>query len=187
METKQLLNELKQLTVQAISIANTFKNKNTETLNWRLTETSWSILECLEHLNRYGDFYIPELNHCIAKARFAQPQLHYKHGLLGGYFARTMKAKSATKIKSLKNYNPIGSKLDNSVLDTFITQQEALLICLDKAQHIDLIKNKTGISLTKLIRLQMGDTFSFLIYHNERHIKQAQRVLSQYQNNVLSF
>lgn len=184
METKQLLDELTQLTVQAISVAATFKNETPETLNRRLSENSWSILECFEHLNRYGDFYIPELNHRIAKARYTQPQFHYKHGLLGGYFARMMKAENPTKIKSLKDYNPIGSKLDSQVLDTFITQQEALLICLDKARHIDLIKNKTVISLTKFIRLQMGDTFSFLIYHNERHIKQASNVLKQYSENT---
>jgi len=176
METRQLLTELADITRNNIEIANSFKTNNPKTLNWRQSEKSWSILECLEHLNRYGDFYLPELNRCIAKARYKKPRLFYKPGLLGGYFTRMMKAESRTKIKSLKNYNPIGSQLGHSVLNVFITQQETLLLILDQAQHVDLIKNKTAISLSRLIRLQLGDTLSFLIYHNERHIKQASKV-----------
>lgn len=178
METKQLLDELTRITLHNIKVVNSFKNLDIPTLNRRSSATSWSILECIEHLNRYGDFYIPELNYRIANARYAEPTQQYKQGLLGGYFARMMKAENPTKIKSLKSYNPIGSKLNDQVLDIFISQQEALLLCLDKARSINLIKNKTAISISKLIRLQLGDTFSFLIYHNERHIKQAQRVHS---------
>ncbi|UUC44634.1 DinB family protein [Flavobacterium cerinum] len=178
METKQILDELTRITLYNIEVANSFKNLDLQKLNRRSSTTSWSILECIEHLNRYGDFYIPELNYRITNARYTQPTLQYKPGLLGGYFARMMKAENPTKIKSLKNYNPIGSQLDHQVLTIFISQQEALLLCLDKARHINLIKNKTAISISKLIRLQLGDTFSFLIYHNERHIKQALRVHS---------
>ncbi|WP_347069760.1 DinB family protein [Flavobacterium sp. WV_118_3] len=184
METKQLLEELTTITRNNIEIGNSFKANNPKTLNWRQSEKSWSILECLEHLNRYGDFYLPELNRCIAKARYKKPQLFYKTGVLGGYFARMMKAASQTKINSLKSYNPIGSQLDQGVLDVFITQQETLLLILDQAQQVDLIKNKTAISLSRLIRLQLGDTLSFLIYHNERHIKQASNVLKQYSTNI---
>jgi hypothetical protein len=184
METKQLLEELTTITRNNIEIGNSFKANNPKTLNWRQSEKSWSILECLEHLNRYGDFYLPELNRCIAKARYKKPRLFYKTGVLGGYFARMMKAASQTKINSLKSYNPIGSQLDQGVLDVFITQQETLLLILDQAQQVDLIKNKTAISLSRLIRLQLGDTLSFLIYHNERHIKQASNVLKQYSTNI---
>lgn len=184
METKQLLDELTTITKSNIEIANSFKTNNPKTLNWRQSEKSWSILECLEHLNRYGVFYLPELNRCIAKARYKKPRLFYKTGVLGGYFARMMKAESQSKIKSLKSYNPIGSQLDQGVLDVFITQQETLLLILDQAQQVDLIKNKTATSLSRLIRLQLGDTLSFLIYHNERHIKQASNVLKQYSTNI---
>lgn len=37
-------------------------------LNFRISAESWSIMECLEHFNRYGDFYIPEITHAISSA-----------------------------------------------------------------------------------------------------------------------
>ena len=40
-------------------------------------------------------------------------------------------------------------------------------------------KTKTAISISKLIKLRLGDTFRVLIYHNERHIKQAERAIKE--------
>jgi hypothetical protein len=48
-----------------------------------------------------------------------------------------------------------------------------------KAQKVDLTKVKTAISLSKFIKLRLGDTLRFLVYHNERHILQAQGIDGQ--------
>ena len=34
-------------------------------LHWKAQPQRWSFLECLEHLNRYGDFYLPELERVV--------------------------------------------------------------------------------------------------------------------------
>ena len=47
------------------------------------------------------------------------------------------------------------------------------------SKNVNLDKIKTAISISKLIRLKLGDTFRVLIYHNERHIKQAEKVLHE--------
>ncbi|WP_317044615.1 DinB family protein [Chryseobacterium geocarposphaerae] len=57
-------------------------------------------------------------------------------------------------------------------------QQEQMLDLLKNAQNVDLNKTKTGISISSLIRLKLGDTFRFVIYHNQRHVQQAKRVLT---------
>ena len=60
-----------------------------EKLNFRTEQGSWSILECLEHLNLYGDFYIPEIKRKIESAN-TQPKENFKSGILGNYFAKSM-------------------------------------------------------------------------------------------------
>ena len=74
--------------------------------------------------------------------------------------------------------NPIHSSLSKNTVTVFIDQQKQLLDLLDSAKEIDLNKVKTSISITTLIKLKLGDTFRFLIYHNKRHIVQAQKVLA---------
>ncbi|MCW1962651.1 DinB family protein [Chryseobacterium viscerum] len=175
--TLALLNELKDRTSQHLEYAQTLTLKTEEELNFRTSQDSWSTLECLEHLNRYGNFYIPEISRNISSAG-KSPQPYFKPGILGNYFAKSMLPKEKlNKMKTLKTMNPIHSKLNKDVVDTFIKQQERMLELLEAAQDVDLEKIKTSISISKLIKLKLGDTFRFVIYHNLRHIGQIKRIL----------
>jgi hypothetical protein len=67
--------------------------------------------------------------------------------------------------------------LNTLTIDKFLKQQERLIQLLTDAQAIDLTKAKTPISLTKWIKLRLGDTLRFYVYHIDRHIIQAQNAL----------
>lgn len=176
--TSELLDELKNRTKEHLEFAAMLSVKPEDDLNFRTSEDSWSALECLEHLNRYGDFYIPEINRRVSSAgRSSQP--YFKPGILGNYFAKSMLPKEKLNtMKTLKAMNPIHSNLDKRVVDTFIRQQEKMLELLEEARYIDLEKTKTGISISKLIKIRLGDTFRFVIYHNARHVEQIKRILT---------
>ncbi|TXI99425.1 MAG: DinB family protein [Chryseobacterium cucumeris] len=176
--TSEFLNELRNRTAEHLQFAEMLSLKTEHDLNFRTSTESWSTLECLEHLNRYGDFYIPEISRTISSA--GKPsQLYFKPGILGNYFAKSMLPKEKLNtMKTLKAMNPIHSNLDKRVVDTFIKQQKKMLELLEEAQFIDLEKTKTSISISKLIKLKLGDTFRFVIYHNARHVEQIKRILT---------
>ncbi|QWT87453.1 DinB family protein [Chryseobacterium sp. PCH239] len=176
--TSEFLNELRNRIAEHLQFAEMLFLKTEHDLNFRTSTESWSTLECLEHLNRYGDFYIPEISRTISSA--GKPsQLYFKPGILGNYFAKSMLPKEKLNtMKTLKAMNPIHSNLDKSVVDTFIKQQKKMLELLEEAQFIDLEKTKTSISISKLIKLKLGDTFRFVIYHNARHVEQIKRILT---------
>ncbi|WP_106916123.1 DinB family protein [Chryseobacterium aurantiacum] len=176
--TLQLLEELKDRTGNHLQYAQTLLLKPENELNFRMSTDSWSVLECLEHLNRYGDFYIPEISHRISSS-VTSSQPVFRPGILGNYFAKSMLPKEKlNKMKTLKAMNPIHSQLNKEVLTEFAKQQQLLLELLEKAKHIDLEKTKTAISISKLITLKLGDTFRFVIYHNARHLAQVERILN---------
>ncbi|WP_349644515.1 DinB family protein [Chryseobacterium herbae] len=176
MSTSQLLDELKTLTQAHIKYAENLLKETDEKLNSRISDGSWSVLECLEHLNRYGDFYIPEITQRISSSK-TSPANAFKPGLLGNYFAKSMLPKDKlNKMKTLKSMDPINSQLDKSVVEKFIRQQSQFLDLLEKAVSVDLNTIKTSVSISKLIKIKLGDTFRFVIYHNDRHILQAERV-----------
>lgn len=177
--TIALLEELKNKTAQHLQYAENLISKSENELNFRTSADSWSVLECLEHLNRYGDFYIPEISHKISSSA-TTPKSDFQPGILGNYFAKSMLPKEKlNKMKTLKTMNPIHSQLNKEVVNEFIQQQQQLLNLLEKARHINLEKTKTAISISKLITLKLGDTFRFMIYHNERHILQIKNILSE--------
>ena len=80
-------------------------------------------------------------------------------------------------MKTFKVMNPAGSKLDRKVLEKFIGQQKTTLELLEKAAMVSLTKTKTSISISSWIKLRLGDTLRVVIYHNQRHLVQAAKVM----------
>lgn len=176
--TNQLLNELKIITNNNLEFAESLLDQKDENLNFRPSENSWNVLECLEHLNFYGKFYLPEIENRISESKFPAVKSNFKSGILGNYFANMMLPKEKlNKMKTLKTANPIHKQLSKSVIEEFINQQNKMLELLEKAKTVDLEKTKTSISISKMIKLKLGDTFRFVIYHNLRHIRQAENIL----------
>ncbi|MGB3465130.1 MAG: DinB family protein [Cyclobacteriaceae bacterium] len=176
---QKLLEDLSATTRDLLARVEPFTTLSEEALNWRENKEKWSILECFEHLNRYGDFYIPECRHRMEAYKLTGSNLtNFKSGLLGNYFSNLMlPSAQSKKMQSPKDMNPVFSDLDRSVLTEFTRQQKELLKLLSQSEQIDLNKVKTGISLTNWIKLKLGDTFRVVIYHNLRHVVQAEGIL----------
>jgi hypothetical protein len=178
MQNEALIQELSEYVKRHMLLAEQWKQLPAVTLNARATPTSWSMLECLEHLNLYGDFYLPELQKRLDKAP-AVNQRTFKSGILGNYFAMSMLPKAKlNRMKTFASKDPSGSQLNASAIDRFIGQQITLLKMLELSKSIDLNRTKTSISISSWLKLKIGDTLRFVIYHNERHMQQAQRACS---------
>jgi len=177
---ESLIEDLIERTKNVINEAERYNQLPIDQLNWKPTAEKWSVLECLEHLNRYGDFYLPEIENRIQKASKVTGETIFKSGVLGNYFSNSMLPKEKlNKMNTFKSMNPVGSDLDISTLQKFIRQQKQILDLLNQARQVDLTKTKTAISISKWIKLRLGDTFRVVIYHNQRHIVQANKVLVQ--------
>lgn len=174
----KLLIELKAMVNSHLDYIRSIEKIPDAALNWRASFDSWSVLECLQHLNLYGAFYIPEISKRLSRSKNSD-SIEFKSGYWGNKFATDMLPKEDMKtMKTFKSKNPIHSQLDKEiVIDTFMQQQHEFLKLLDFAEHKDLTKTKTALTIP-LLKFRLGDTFRFVIYHNERHIVQAKSVLA---------
>lgn len=176
-EQAVLLNQLQKITRYHLEVTRDLRGLPEQVLNFKPSEDSWSVLECIEHLVRYGNFYIPEIQKRIRNGSHQAVRI-FKSGLPGNYFAEMMVPKPGMKkMKTFKNMNPSGSSPDITVIDTFAGQLNELLRILEAASSIDLNRTKTSISISRWVKLRLGDTLRVVIYHNDRHIVQALDVL----------
>ncbi|MBP6445373.1 MAG: DinB family protein [Saprospiraceae bacterium] len=182
MQSENLIQSLLEQTRQIINQIEKLKTYELQTLTWKENETSWSILECLEHLNLYGDFYLPEMENKI-KNSTTKTDIEFKNGILGNYFAKSMLPKEKlNKMKTFKDKNPLIADLDKTVIDKFINQQIKLLDLLNQSRNVSLNKVKIQTSISSLIKLKLGDTFQFFINHIIRHLKQIDRIQKTIKN-----
>jgi len=175
MESEKLINQLITQTQVIIAKAESLKSVDMGDLQWRQNDGSWNILECLEHLNLYGDFYVQEIEARI-KSSNTQSQDYFKSGWLGGYFSRSMLPKGKlNKMSTFKDKDTLQMNLDKTVIDRFLYQQHKLLELLELAKSVSLSKVKTNITIP-IIKLKLGDTLQFYINHMRRHMRQIERV-----------
>lgn len=142
----------------------------------------WSANECLQHLNSYGDYYLPAIHKAIitgGKTNTANPV--FTSGLLGNYFTKLMAPatgnKPLKKMKAPAPHTPTSIIESHMVIATFIDQQEQLLHLLEKSKSLDMNRLHIPISISRFIKMKLGDTFHFLVMHNLRHVVQAQKAL----------
>jgi DinB superfamily len=180
-KNEELIEELLAITKKSISKVESFKTLAIEKLNFKEGLISWSILECLEHLNLYADFYLPEIEKQIKANNYNTATGVFKSGVLGNYFVNAIQLKNGTikKIKSPNDKNPINSSLSVATIDSLLQKQSQLIELLEKSKTANLTKTKTAISLTKLIKLRLGDTLRFFVYHVERHVWQAENIIRE--------
>ena len=157
---------------RAISL---YQNLTDLELNRASPSGGWSIAQCLEHLNSYGDYYLPQIRKAINTYE-GKPSLTTRRGWLGNYFVNMMDPDVSNKgYKAFKGHIPDSDLNGHQVVARFIQQQEDLLLLLRKAEVANLELIRIPISITRFIRLRLGDTFEFMIMHDERHIRQADR------------
>lgn len=173
--SQQLLDTLVEQTRQVRGQALQLAALPLDQLTRKPTSTAWNILECLEHLNRYGAFYLPEIDRRLSATRHgARPT--FKSGWLGNYFAQSMLPREKlNKMKTFRNMDPLNTKVGPGVIHTFIQQQDQLLALLHRARQADLARTRTNITLP-LIKLRLGDTLRFHVNHMLRHMRQIDRL-----------
>ncbi|MDA3615283.1 DinB family protein [Polluticaenibacter yanchengensis] len=177
MQTSTLIQSLTKASDLILDQAAFLNTLDIESLTSRTSPYSWNILECLQHLNLYYDFYLPEIRQAIENNR-TQPEATFKPGILGNYFAESMLPKDKlNKMKTFKNKNPLNSNLDKSVIDQFIRNQEIFSGLVQSSASVNLNKAKVKISIAPFIKLKLGDTFRFITNHNIRHFKQIDNIL----------
>ncbi|WMX12223.1 MULTISPECIES: DinB family protein [unclassified Aureispira] len=187
-QTITLLRELERLNQRLSEIvARDFANLSSEQLNWREHEEKWSIAECLLHLNYVADYYFPATLKAIknSKSKKSKPQAKFTRGWLGHYYASKFRLnldnQMKSKIESPSKYNPrsiSSSQLEGkAIVQEFLANQDTLYSMLQDARLINLQKTRVYAAFLGLVSIQLGDMLKILVYHTERHIVQAQRIL----------
>lgn len=177
-----LLRELSLITRTNIEYAESLSVCTSQDLNYKSAPQSWSVLQCLEHLNRYAEFYHPWLDKKIFSGKKGA-NAFFKSGFIGNYLVNMVKPGAGSKkMKTFKSMDPADKEMAENVLERFIANQRELLSFLDKAQYTKLNNNCIPVTFSRFIKLSPGNILRFMVYHNQRHILQAQRITQKLTN-----
>jgi len=183
MTTKELLQSAREITQDNIdyiqkSIAKLSENQ----MNWRPNPGVWSVSEILAHMNEYSHYYHPVFKRRIENTRFTSTKEDFISSPLGRSAWKSMKLGRLNnvkrKFKAQKGYNPTidSSLVKGNESDQFLLLQTEFFEVIDLAENVNLKRVKIPISISKIIRLRLGDALLFVTYHNQRHLQQIKNL-----------
>jgi uncharacterized damage-inducible protein DinB len=179
-KSEDLIHKLQEDVRQIIAAAEHFRGIDKIKLNYPPAEGSWSVVQVLEHLNMYNRHYLPAIEKSVAIIP-KEWNAWFVPGFFGDYFTRMMMPGNVyevkNKMKAPKGYRPDATLNSEAVLDEFIQHQNKLLHLLEVSRKRNLNEIRIPITISSLVKLKLGDTFRFLVAHEQRHMLQARNAL----------
>jgi hypothetical protein len=176
----ELLEALKNDVRQLIIAANDLKSTDPVILLQEPAPGKWSVIQVLEHLNSYGRYYLLAIERSMT--RKTETVGYFKSGWFGNYFTKLMKPGEngtiTNKMQSPKDHRPSKYLDAFPVINTFLEQQHYLLELLELAKTKNIGAIRTPISISRFIKLKLGDTFRFFIAHEQRHFVQIDNAIA---------
>jgi hypothetical protein len=149
-----------------------------ERLNWRPDEHSWSIAQCLDHLNVGSRVYLVPMGEALERARRkgAVRRGPIRPGPFGRWFVANLEPPPKRKLPAPKKIVPALRKGKTEVMEEWRREQAAVRDLLREAAGLDLNGTRFVNPFISLIRFSLGTGFQVLPAHQRRHLWQAERI-----------
>jgi hypothetical protein len=182
-----LLQNLQDDVRKIIFSANQLQQYPQDLLMKQAEPNAWSVAQVLEHLNIYSRYYIEAIEKQLHRNQTTANNI-FVSGWMGNYFTNLMMPTKENiivkKMKAPKNAIPSFQPNTNDMLTECISHQHHLLNLLTIAESVNLNTNRIPTSLSKIIKLKLGDTFRFFVAHEQRHFLQIANVLQSVKQQV---
>jgi len=180
-KSTQLLETLEKTVAQTIKNATLLQLMSAEAVSKPPAPGKWSVIQVLYHLNSYNDYYLRHIEQTMRSGINIPYSASFKAGVIGNYFAKTMLPGNDGTVKNImkapKDHAPHAGYNNIEAIDQFIAGQQKLLRLLKEARNVNMTRLKVPISISKLMKIRLGDTFRFLVAHQQRHFVQISNTL----------
>jgi DinB superfamily len=167
-----------QLTASDHEAQALLRDLDEEQLNWRPDEKSWSIAQCLDHLNVTNRVYLAPMLHAIEQARrkgsVRKGPIHL--GFFGRWFAANMEPPPKRKLPAPRKIVPAVRKGKAELIEEWRRAQAELDAVLREGAGIDLNETRFVNPFISLIRFSVGTGLQVIAAHERRHLWQAGQV-----------
>ncbi len=173
-EIRSTLEELKINEDRAVSL---LAGLSSEALNWRVDDRSWSIAQCLDHLNVANRMYLEAMRPTLAEARRrgrlrrdpAQP------GWVERWFVANLEPPPKRRLPAPKKIIPALRAEKADLLAEFHRLHEEMAVLLQASADLDLAVRFPNPFLP-LVRFTVWTGFRVIPTHERRHLFQAEEL-----------
>lgn len=151
---------------------------STPQMSWRRDPDSWSILECVAHMNRTIDSYLPIIDQAVERGRaLGRVVRNRTRGtLLGRWLIRSIEPPVRTRFRAPKIFQPRTGITTETVVSDFFRLRRSVRESMVRADGLDLGRIRIASPALKLLQLNLSQAFNLITAHDRRHLSQARGV-----------
>lgn len=172
----EIISELEKISADARAV---FGKLSAEQINWKLSEKSWSVGQCFEHLIKINSAYFPEFESIIKGERKQKLWENYSpfSGFFGNLLFKNLSPKVERKLKAPKAAQPAESDISPEIIEDFVKHQAELTDKIKRTEDLDTKKIILTSPFLKAITYSLFDSYRIITTHEKRHFEQAERVM----------
>ena len=149
--------------------------------HWRPDPASWSVGQCLEHLNIAARMYLPALDEGIADAirRGLYGSGPFRYLWTGRLLTWTLEPPPRVRAKTRKEWEPAVRRPRQEVMAAFRAYQVQFIDRLRQANGLDLARSRVRSPINRWLWMSLGSGFAVVTAHERRHLWQAREIVSR--------
>lgn len=156
-----------------------FSGLSEKQINWKPSEEKWSVGECVDHLVVTHKLY-------NSKIKEVQPMFgdsdegafKFKHTFSGRMILKYVDPDSTTRAKTFKVFKPSMRQINTNIIGSFCEEVETMISFAENLHGANLTKLKISSPVTKLLKMNVGDALLINLYHDKRHLNQAEKIIN---------
>lgn len=179
MKNSEFLKEISRVNATQRDYVSELKQLPEDRLNAKASPEEWSVLECVDHMNKATELYLDQIEPKLEKLKPAKKEAFKKTWLANKFtkmLAPTEDGEIKSKMKTMKVFTPVG-EIENSVIARFVENTERVEKIVQRAQNKNLRSFKVTTALGPVLKFYVGDALDFILAHNERHVVQIGNIL----------
>lgn len=171
----QLAEISSQLQSNSLQVVELFSGLHAHQLNLRLESDSWSIAECIVHLNLFSEAFVPAIRQSCEYARAEEwfSDGPFKMDVMGRLLKYALEPPSKWKAVTTAAFEPTIIEPLEQVVPTFLEFQSQLTEIVDIASGLDLNRIKIVSPVSSRVRYNLYSCFLIIAAHQRRHLWQA--------------
>jgi hypothetical protein len=147
-------------------------------LQWRPDVKSWSIAECIQHLNVSLGAYQRVMRVSFERERQNAPlaPASFRVGFVAAQFASFLEPPYRMRAKAKKELSPQPGLDPAKVIGEYVRSREDLLRFAHEACRIDMSSIRFPSPIAPVLKFSLTEAFLVMLAHDRRHLWQAENV-----------
>lgn len=176
LELEDLARQIDSLNAQARAMV---ENHPASSLTTPTPNGGWSVAECLDHIAKTLDAYLPGLRTAVAENQSRKAEGPFHYGLLARTFLWIIEPPVRMRVRAPTMFAPRPQPDIQSALTAFVESHNRLQELLPLADGLDLAGIRVVSPANEKIKLPLGAAIGVLTAHARRHLWQARRILNE--------